>query len=213
MLNTVFMTSSTPLCSIIGRTIAHRRETIGLTQDGLARLLRATGVQWTGVTVAKVEAGTRDIRAGELVALGMALGLSPPELLESREPTRLARSAAWVPGDAITSWARGEEPSVHQRAQWARDADSDAAPVRLLDDRARQLAAYLSHQSARQPPTKVSMREVREQMAAVTHEVEEWVGDRARQGRPPSAAARRAKERRAWAARRRRHPPDGPDIT
>ena len=172
---------------------------MGLTQDGLARLLRATGVHWTGVTVAKVETGTREIRAGELVALGMALGLGPAELLESAEPTQLAPSAEWVPGDAVTTWARGDEPSVHQRAQWAKDAVPGSAPLGLLDDRARRVAAYLSHVPSAHRPTRLSMADVDEQTTRVAEIVETWANRRRADGVVVTDSARRAKERRTWA--------------
>ena len=189
-----------PMCSVIGRNVARRRDTMGLTQDGLARLLRATGVQWTGVTVAKVETGTREIRAGELVALGMALGLRPAELLESSEPTQLAPCAEWVPGEAVTTWARGDDPSVHQRAQWAKDAVPGSAPLGLLDERARRVAAYLSHVPSGRRPTRLSMADVDQQTARVAEIVETWANRRRADGVVVTDSARRAKERHAWAA-------------
>lgn len=181
-----------------------------MTQDGLARLLRATGLSWTAVTVAKVETGQREIKAGELVALGLALDLSPEQMLSAEGPTSLARGDKWVPGDAITTWARGENPTVHQRAQWARNETTDAAPLRMLDDRAREMASFLSHLPPGARPQRVSLVEVQHQRAEVCDQVEQWVRAREDAGSPVSPAARRAKERHVWAAVRARHDPVPP---
>ena len=195
----VFVTESVPLCAVIGRNIAAARERLHLTQDGLSRLLRATGVEWTPVTVAKVESGSREIRVGELIALGMALGTTPEALLATDERVRLGRSNQWVPGDAVATWVRAEEPSVSQRAQWARHEADDAAPLRWLDDRARRLAAYLSHLPPSVRPSKVSLADVTDAMDRVTESVDVWEAERRASGVDVSPWSRRAKERHVWA--------------
>lgn len=196
------MGSALSLCTVIGRNVAERREQLDLTQQGLASLLRATGLEWSAVTVAKVECGSRDIKAGELVALGLALGLAPAQLLACAEPVRLGRSQALVPADAVATWVIGEQPTAHQRAQWARYQTPETAPVNLVDDRARYLAAYLSHLPPSQRPDRVSMRDIEEQMSAVARTVDQWAQARTAEGRPPTPSARRAKERHVWAALR-----------
>ena len=193
------MTESVPLCTVIGRNVSAARERLHLTQDGLSRLLRATGVEWTPVTVAKVESGSREIRVGELIALGMALGTTPEALLATDERVRLGRSAQWVPGDAVATWVRAEEPSVSQRAQWARHETDDAAPLRWLDDRARRLAAYLSHLPPSVRPSKVSLADVTDAMERVTESVDAWEAERRASGVDVSPWSRRAKERHVWA--------------
>ena len=193
------MTESVPLCTVIGRNVSAARERLHLTQDGLSRLLRATGVEWTPVTVAKVESGSREIRVGELIALGMALGTTPEALLATDERVRLGRSAQWVPGDAVATWVRAEEPSVSQRAQWARHETDEAAPLRWLDDRARRLAAYLSHLPPSVRPSKVSLADVTDAMERVTESVDEWEAERRASGVDVSPWSRRAKERHVWA--------------
>lgn len=198
------------LCTQIGRTVARRREYLDMTQDGLARLLRATGLSWTAVTVAKVESGQREIKAGELVALGLALGLSPEQMLSTEGPTTLARGDTWVPGDAITTWARGETPTVHQRAQWALDETPGAAPLRMLDDRARAMASFLSHLPPGTRPQRVSLVDMERQRAEVAAQVEQWVRAREDEGSAVSPAGRRAKERHVWAAVRAQHDPPPP---
>ena len=197
------MTESVPLCAVIGKNVAEARERMHLTQEGLARLLRATGVRWTAVTVAKVESGAREVKVGELVALGMGLGLTPEQLLAGEQPVQLGRSAPWVPADAVTTWARGGEPTVSQRVQWARHATADAAPLGLLDDRARRVAAYLSHLPQGDRPSTVRASEVDATMARVTESVAEWEDGRRASGVDVSPWSRRAKERHVWANQRK----------
>ena len=201
----IFVTESVPLCAVIGRNIATARERLHLTQDGLSRLLRATGVEWTPVTIAKVESGSREVKVGELIAVGMALGTTPEALLATDERVRLGRSAQWVPGDAVTTWVRAEQPSVSQRAQWARHEAEDAAPLRFLDDRARRLAAYLSHLPAGARPAKVSLVDVADTMDRVNEAVDEWQAERRASGVDVSPWSRRAKERHVWAHERDEH--------
>ena len=193
------MTDSVPLCLAIGRNVEHCRTHLRLTQDGLARLLRATGVEWTDVTVAKVETGRREVKAGELVALGLALGVPPEALLASSTPVTLGRSDSWVPADAVTTWVRGEQASVSQRAQWALNDAPDAAPLRLLDDRARRMAAYLSHLPEGSQPSRLNLAEVDEALERVEESVAEWETQRRASGSTVSPWSRRTKERHLWA--------------
>lgn len=174
-----------------------------MTQDGLARLIRATGIHWTAVTVAKVEAGEREVKAGELIGLGLALDMSPSELVQTSGRVRLSRADDWIPGDAVSTWADGRQPTDHQRAQWARQEGSGAAPLRFLDGRARRLAAYLSHLPEQRRPDRLSMKDVDAEMRTVATQVDEWATARLESGQVISEAARRAKTRHIWAAVRR----------
>lgn len=177
------MSQVTTLSAAVGRVVAERRHSLDLTQAGLARLLRATGLSWTGVTVAKVENGQRDVSAADLVALGLALGLTPAQMLQPPERVRLGTSDSWVPGDAVHTWAHGEAPTPDQRAQWS-DAASDeqAAPVAWLDERARALAAYLSHLPEGRRPAQVRLSDVMRDRAAVAADVAAWEDERVRGG-------------------------------
>lgn len=195
------MSQVTTLSAAVGRVVAERRRGLDLTQAGLARLLRATGLTWTGVTVAKVEGGQRDVSASDLVALGMALGLTPAQMLHAPDRVRLGPSEAWVPGDAVHTWAHGDTPTPDQRALWASSAsDEHAAPVTLLDDRTRAVAAYLSHLPEGRRPTQVRLGDVDRARAAVAAEVEAWERDRHEAGAPVTPAARRTKTSHTWRA-------------
>jgi hypothetical protein len=135
--------------------------------------------------IAEVQSGSREVKVGELIALGMALGTTPESLLATDKRVRLGRSTQWVPGDAVTTWARHE-------------AD-DAAPLRWLDDRARRVAAYLSHLPASARPSKVSLVDVTDAVDRVAESVDEWEADRRASGVDVSPWSRRAKERHVWA--------------
>jgi hypothetical protein len=163
----------------------------------LARLLRATGLTWSAGTVAKVETGRRGVSAGELVALGIALGRSPVELLELDGPVRLGASPAWVPSEAVTTWAGGADPDEGQRGRWAEAESAGAAPVHRLTDDARRLAAYLGHRR-RSSAAVVSRRDLVQDTCWVADALRAWAEAEQAAGRTVTPHARRAKEHRLW---------------
>jgi transcriptional regulator with XRE-family HTH domain len=94
---------------VIGRRLRRLRDDRRLSQIDVADLARTAGLTWTQETVARVETGRRDVSAGELVALGLALAVPPGDLLDpGGVRVRLGRSAAWLPGALVRRWADGD---------------------------------------------------------------------------------------------------------
>lgn len=59
------------------------RSRLGMTQEGLAAIMRQVGHSWRQTTVAKTEAAERPLRVNELVDLSGALRVPLTDLLES----------------------------------------------------------------------------------------------------------------------------------
>ena len=97
------------LSAAIGRNVAALRTRRGISQVDLAGLVkRRFGLSWSTNTVARIELGHREVLAGELAALGMALGVGPAELLQVEEPVRLGKGAsAPLPSEDVVAWATG----------------------------------------------------------------------------------------------------------
>src|SRR5437773_7116396 len=64
----------------IGAQIKTLREQAELTQDALALKLRELGLGWTGVTLTKVELGTRSVKFSEIAPLVHALDVKLADL-------------------------------------------------------------------------------------------------------------------------------------
>jgi len=98
---------------IIAERVAAIRRYLGLTQDALAEEMRALGIDWQRVVVAKLESGRRSfITVDELLALCVVLEISPVDLLvpaDAKEeryrivPNRTARAVN------AREFIRGEE--------------------------------------------------------------------------------------------------------
>lgn len=67
---------------------------LGLSQDALARAMRALGYSWQQTTVAKTEAAERPLRINELTDLAHALGVTITDLLGATPRNELELNAA-----------------------------------------------------------------------------------------------------------------------
>jgi transcriptional regulator with XRE-family HTH domain len=111
---------------LIAERVAAIRRYRGMTQEQLAEAMRALGISWQRITLAKLESGKRSyLTVDELLALCVVLEISPVDLLVPRElkdesylvtPSRTARAAN------VREWARGEEPLlIHEHPQPVRE--------------------------------------------------------------------------------------------
>jgi hypothetical protein len=122
-----------PLARVIGHNIAKARRWMQYSQAELAAELALAGLNWTGVTVAKVETGTREVTIGELVALGQVLGRTPAELLATQAPVLLGKTDRWVPPGYVEAWVTGRTVWPEEVAAWeAAEADGAARVAQTL---------------------------------------------------------------------------------
>lgn len=68
-----------------GRAVEYARDAAHLGQQDLAERLRARGLNWSRVTVSKVETGNRTVKASELPILADALGTEVHDLFSTAE--------------------------------------------------------------------------------------------------------------------------------
>ncbi|MFG2759475.1 helix-turn-helix domain-containing protein [Streptomyces wuyuanensis] len=113
------------------------RETRGLTKKQLADRVAELGRPIPPLGISRIEAGTRRVDADDLVALAVALNVSPLALLlpadEGPDPyisltdrvaVTLSRAWKWARGERALSIAPGEEPSADQQDAFARISQS-----------------------------------------------------------------------------------------
>ena len=109
------------LDSAIGARLRSLRHERGISQDDVARAAQACGLEWTRAVVAALEGGRRELSAGELVLLPLALQVARPDqpaprladLIYSVEPQKVS-----IGPDAVVDvgWLRdqflGAKPSL-----------------------------------------------------------------------------------------------------
>ena len=115
------------------------RQQRGLSFAGLARSLAQLGQPVLDTGLLKIEKGERQVSADDLMALSVALGCSPAELLlpETIAPTAiLAAHVQLTPGYATTlrrawSWVTGEHPLADGSVQDEARFNAEARPHRF----------------------------------------------------------------------------------
>lgn len=173
----------------VGGIVRKYREEHNLSQADVAEDMRRAGVDWFPETVAKVEAGKREISIGELVALGLMLELRPGDLLDVLEGwrVRLGKNDQWVPGRVVQSWADGDRWPMYRYGETYRQHEPEGiAP----------LAMYGSHvEDARIRQDDPNWRKV----SAALHR---WAADEAEAGREVDRKRWAGKEAQLWQAMR-----------
>ena len=95
------------------RNVAELRSARGYSVRALADRLDALGHPMLPSAITKIEKGARRVSVADLVALAVALDVSPPRLImppeRTDEPVQVtpARSATW---EAAWRWATGDQP-------------------------------------------------------------------------------------------------------
>jgi transcriptional regulator with XRE-family HTH domain len=101
-----------------------------LTTDQLAERMRGRGINWTRLTVTKLEKNRRpNVSVDELVALALALDVSPASLLmplgaDPGEPVELGPGVV-VPAAYAWDWLRVEGPLGETGVEITRERDED----------------------------------------------------------------------------------------
>lgn len=97
----------------IGRRIKELRRRRGVTAEGLAELVSATGLRCDRWTVTKLETGRRqNVTIVELLAFARVLDVAPINLLipPTDEGTFYVTPVESVPPSEARAWLRGDEP-------------------------------------------------------------------------------------------------------
>lgn len=111
----------------IGGRIRRAREAAGLSQSGLAGMLKARGLPLPAQTIYKIEQGKRKVLAAELPVLGDALGVHAANLLglgEDRGPLLIAGSRLHEAGSNLQAAALAYARAMLSHAQAADSAES-----------------------------------------------------------------------------------------
>lgn len=113
------MSDVDPVARRVGENVAELRGR--LSQQELVNRLRVIGMPMLKTTLSKLENAERKITVGELVALAIALGVSPNRLLltpaaRSDSYCPLSPNDATIPEVIAWNWAAGEMPLAEQHA-------------------------------------------------------------------------------------------------
>jgi transcriptional regulator with XRE-family HTH domain len=117
-----------------GGRLKEVREALGISQDALARTARRFGISWTRSTVAKVEAGQRELKVTEWFALLQLLRVSGSDLV----PKGLVRLSPQIAfhSSTLKKSLRSEQPAfITSPAQVHRDdepGEAEQKAARLL---------------------------------------------------------------------------------
>lgn len=128
-----------PVGSQVAKNLARIRNAQRKTTAQLGELVTELGIPMTASTVTKIEKRDRRVTVDELVALALALDVSPATLLLPTEqpgaPVQLSPEGAPVPWEAAWRWLHGETPlpgsdsaaTWDQRVRWL-DANRPYVP-------------------------------------------------------------------------------------
>jgi transcriptional regulator with XRE-family HTH domain len=128
---------------------------LGYTQ--LSRKLDEVGRPIPDLGLRRIESGDRRVDADDLVALALALGVSPLALLLPTEASSLVPEGDRYPVGRIWEWAKGQRPLSGDVLTFKRDSnpldwdrwEAEAASRGLDEDEAAQVAAYRLRMDAR----------------------------------------------------------------
>lgn len=110
----------------IGINVTHAvlrfREARGLGYAELSRKLADMGRDIPPLGLRRIESGARRVDADDLVALALALDVSPLALLLPTEPSSLVPKGDRYTAERIWHWARGDEPLTGDALTFIRDS-------------------------------------------------------------------------------------------
>lgn len=154
--------------TVLAQRLRRLRERRGWSQEQLASRLADRGLVWQRTTVAKVEAGSRQVTVDELVAVAFVIGVSPaalvvpPEMLETLAVTPSNELDAgmvwhWIAGQQVLGGYPADAEGSGTIANWA-------AMLRFYDESAPDFVAL----AERRMP---GLTEVTRQVATLQREV------------------------------------------
>lgn len=105
-------------------------------QDEFARRSRDRGLPWTRSTVAKIEAGQRDLKAGELLLLPFVLNVAFEDLLPTTKFADIGPDLSKVEAETLRRIVRGyvpkPPPGHHRTPGRAVPAEAEEKAARAL---------------------------------------------------------------------------------
>jgi transcriptional regulator with XRE-family HTH domain len=157
-----------PTAERVSRNVAELRERRGLSLAELSARLVLLGRPILGTGLHKIEKGTRRVDVDDLVALAMALGVTPTRLLlpptadPEGSPVELTTKRS-VPWERAWAWASGQEalPAPGQPA----DAEVSAEDAYEFTEASRPY----------DPPPNLLMSEIEAMEASHASLVKEWI--------------------------------------
>ena len=131
---------------VLSKRLAEMRGARGMHQQDLADEMNNLGWSWVRSTVAKIEAGTRQVSVDELLSIAYVLGVTPVALITTQIPTqmRLMPSVPPVSSERVWQWCVGLnayfDPQggvegahlMHPSSQGHDDIDHEAREARAL---------------------------------------------------------------------------------
>src|SRR5271166_1492627 len=110
-----------------GVTVAHnirkRREHLRLGYTEVSKLLRDLGHTIAPLSLRRMEEGARRVDVGDLVAISIAMQISPLALLLPIEGSRIVEKGDQLEADRIWAWARGQQPLAGDPIAFMRDSN------------------------------------------------------------------------------------------
>lgn len=137
----------------LARRIRAARESLGMSQEGLAEAVSARGHGFTQPTVYKIEQGKRKVLATELVAIANALEVSPVALIGHGEDRLPIVSAGARADEAMRRLRDAADAYALAIMDYASALDHHGAAVHPVDEEyargplARQTPAWIASQS------------------------------------------------------------------
>ncbi len=127
-----------PTAGTVAGNVKRLREVRGLTIYQLSAMLRAAGRPITPAAVGKIERQERQVTVDDLMALAVALGVSPVTLLLPAN-TRGPKDANGLPTQAVTEVTGAGEVAVADAWRWAWCDDPLRYPEELSGEEADRL--------------------------------------------------------------------------
>lgn len=152
--------------------ISRLRRDRGLTLRDLADRMAETGRPLAHNSISEIERGARRVDVDDLVALALALEVSPLAILLPVEDAALSPNGPTYPRQRIWSWGQGLEPiqNIHRDPLELLRFTKDSNPIQYETAHARQEAGEVSSHPVAVP--RVAAKEQRAQrnkaIAAVT---------------------------------------------
>jgi transcriptional regulator with XRE-family HTH domain len=98
-----------PIGANVMAAVRRFREERGLAYAELSRQLHDMGREIPPLGLRRIESGDRKVDVDDLIAIALALGVSPLALLLQTEASSLVAEGEQYPADRIWSWARGSQ--------------------------------------------------------------------------------------------------------
>jgi transcriptional regulator with XRE-family HTH domain len=109
--------------TVVARNIKRVRKARNLAYTDLSTRLHGLGREIPTWGLRKIESGGRRVDADDLVALGLALNVSPIALLLPTEAARLVDKGNRYPAERLWNWAKGTDSLSGDPLEFMRDSN------------------------------------------------------------------------------------------